>query len=143
MGWIDIETSADVQNLMQRVECFHDWYLAGLSYDPLARAESKNPACWITDSDSLIIRFRYDSTNKDGAWPEFCMEFNGVYTVTFANFKEPDPFDDCMLLKTNQGWLFTEGGLLNQDELSHPENIRANIVVFCEKVRWNPLDSGL
>lgn len=39
MEWIDIETKKDVDALLERVEQFHDWYVAGFSYDPLARAE--------------------------------------------------------------------------------------------------------
>lgn len=39
MEWIDIETKKDVDALLERVEQFHDWYVAGFTYDPLARAE--------------------------------------------------------------------------------------------------------
>lgn len=52
MEWINVETKKDIKNLMERVEEFHDWYVAGFSYDPLARAE---------DDDSNLARFEIDT----------------------------------------------------------------------------------
>lgn len=51
MEWISIETKKDIKNLMEQVE-FHDWYVAGFSYNPLAHAE---------DDDSNLARFKTDT----------------------------------------------------------------------------------
>ena len=39
MTWQTIRDGADVDELMRIASHFHDWYIAGFSYDPLARAE--------------------------------------------------------------------------------------------------------
>lgn len=35
MGWIKLTAEEDVELLMEHVDGFHDWYVAGFSYDPL------------------------------------------------------------------------------------------------------------
>lgn len=35
MGWIKLTAEEDVELLMEHVDRFHDWYVAGFSYDQL------------------------------------------------------------------------------------------------------------
>ena len=41
MDWFIVRNKEDVATLLDRVE-FHDWYVAGFSYDPLAQSEGDN-----------------------------------------------------------------------------------------------------
>lgn len=61
MEWMGIKTEKDAGALLERVEGFHDWYVAEFSYDPLARAEdgSLNLGRFKTDVDSLTVTFRW------------------------------------------------------------------------------------
>ena len=42
MNWIELRTEEDVENLMERVEQFHDWYVAAFSIPttPLHKART-------------------------------------------------------------------------------------------------------
>ena len=57
MKWRVLQSQADADELMRIADCFHDWYLAGFEYDPLARTdgEDKNLARFIDETDSLLL----------------------------------------------------------------------------------------
>lgn len=67
MGWNTIHTRENADYLMRIAEHFHDWYLAGFEYDPLARVDSdeKNLARFTSETDALTILFRYDSVDDN------------------------------------------------------------------------------
>ena len=56
MGWIKLTTEEDVELLMEHVDGFHDWYVAGFSYDPLAQSE---------DDDLNLAKARYEPRQSD------------------------------------------------------------------------------
>lgn len=62
MDWIDIKSEEDVKKLMDRVEGFHDWYVADFSYDPLALSEDDdlNLGSFKIDIDALTVTFRWE-----------------------------------------------------------------------------------
>lgn len=71
MGWQKVRAQDDADFLMQVVEQFHDWYLAAVEYDPLARAGdgSKSLARFKGDTNALAILLRYCVRDKRGEWP--------------------------------------------------------------------------
>lgn len=143
MEWIDIETKKDVDALLERVEQFHDWYVAGFSYDPLARAEGGdlNLGRFKIDVDSLTVTFRWDCKSRGGEWPEVQLEFNGLLVFRFANFKDPDPIWHGRIEVTNRGWAFfdDDGVPFTDEERAHPENVNSGFLVVCDRIRWRPL----
>lgn len=143
MDWIEIETSEDVEMLLSRVEGFHDWYVADFSYDPLARAadEDLNLGRFKIDVDALTITFRWDCRSKSGEWPEVQLEFSGLLAMRYTNFKDPDPIWHGRIEETERGWLFfdDDGIPFTDEERAHPEDIKAGVVVVCDRIRWRPL----
>lgn len=141
--WIDIKTDEDVDKMLERVEHFHDWYVSGFFYDPLARAEDKdlNLGRFKIDIDALTITFRWDCRSNSGEWPEVQLEFNGVLIMKFANFKDPDPIWHGRIEETASGWVFFDDDdvAFTDEERFHPENIKSSIMVVCDQIRWRPL----
>ena len=86
MGWIELTTDEDVEFLMEHVDGFHDWYVAGFSYDPLAQSEDDDLslARFKVDTDALTITFRWDTKTKRGTWPEVQVEFRCLHVFNFA-----------------------------------------------------------
>ena len=138
MDWRDIRNKADVDELMRNAESFHDWYLAGFEYDPLARVndQDKSLARFVGETDSLLLKLRYDSPDRSGAWPEIEIEFLGVDAMRYSSSLGPDPFSECALEETSRGWAFVEGGALSEEERLDPLNIKANLFVAAGQVRW-------
>lgn len=138
MGWHDIRDTPDVGELMEAVEHFHDWYLAGFKYDPLATAEdgSKSLARCTSETDALVLLMRYGSTDESGDWPEIEMEFTGIRAMHFSNYKEPDPFHECWLERVDHGWVFVPDCPLTDAERKSPADIRADLLVVSGCVRW-------
>lgn len=143
IAWITLKNSDDVSNLLERVEGFHDWYVAGFSYDPLALSgdEGLHLGRFKIDVDALTITFRWGCKSKGGEWPEVQLEFRNLLVFNFANFKDPDPIWSGIIEKTDRGWVFVDddGNALSEEEREHPENIRANLLVVCGEIRWRPL----
>lgn len=138
MEWNGIRTNADANQLMLAVEHFHDWYLAGVEYDPLARVgdEDKNLARFTSETDALTILLRYDSTDDRGDWPEIELQFLGVYRMGFGPLKEPDPFYECWLEETARGWAFIGEDPLTDEERRQPHSIRSMFYAIGSEVRW-------
>lgn len=42
MSWIDIRTENDAKRMLERVEHFHDWFVAGYSYDALGNCDDND-----------------------------------------------------------------------------------------------------
>ncbi len=143
MDWITIQGKEDVERLLARVEGFHDWYVAGFSYDPLAQSEDDdlNLGRFKIDVDTLTITFRWDCKSKSGEWPEVQVEFRNLLVFNFANFKDPDPIWKVVVEETSKGWVFLDEDnvILGEEERAHPERIRANLLVVCGEIRWRPL----
>lgn len=109
MGWIKLTTEEDVELLMEHVDGFHDWYVAGFSYDPLAQSEDDdlNLARFKVDTDALTITFRWDAKTKGGTWPEVQVEFRHLHVFNFSNYNDPDPLWSCVIEKTSGDcWVF-------------------------------------
>lgn len=143
MEWRKIQSRADADRLLGIAEHFHDWYLAGIMYDPLARAESggKNLARFTSETDSLTIRLRYDSVDENGEWPEIELQFLGVYSMGFGPLKEPDPFYECWIEETARGWAFVGEDPLTDEERKHPFRIKSTLYAIGGELRWR-LASG-
>ena len=141
MGWIKLTTEEDVELLMEHVDGFHDWYVAGFSYDPLAQSEDDdlNLARFKADTDALTITFRWDAKTKRGTWPEVQVEFRHLHVFNFSNYNDPDPLWGCVIEKTNGGcWVFADDNCdaLSEEERLHPERIVSNLLGTCEEIRW-------
>lgn len=106
MGWTTIKTEEDVEYLLTRFYGFHDWYIAGFSYDPIARSEnsSLNLGRFKLDVDSLSITLRSDHKGKNGRWPEVELQFDGVWSMAFSNMRDSDPFWDCTIAHMERNW---------------------------------------
>lgn len=143
MDWSKIQSRADADHLVRIAEHFHDWYLAGIGYEPLARAGSgeKNLARFTTETDSLTILLRYDSVDENGDWPEIELQFLGVYSMGFGTQKEPDPFFECWIEETAWGWAFIGEDPLTDEERKHPYRIKSTLYVVGGELRWR-LASG-
>lgn len=91
MGWIKLTTEEDVELLIEHVDGFHDWYVAGFSYDPLAQSEDDNLnlARFKADTDALTITFRWDAKTKRGTWQEVQVEFRHLHVFNFSNYNDP------------------------------------------------------
>ncbi len=140
MNWTNINSINDVDSLMKTVGHFHDWYLAGFTFDPLARAEDDdlNLARFVIDIDSLIVTLRYDSKDKMGRWPELEMKFDGIYVFRFFDANCCDPYYECNLVESDKGWVFCNDETLTQNELADPANIKARILVVSDAISWRP-----
>ena len=105
MDWIELITEEDVELLMEHVDGFHDWYVAGFSYDPLAQSEDDDLslARFKVDADALTITFRWDAKTKRGTWPEVQVEFRCLHVFNFSNYNDPDPLWGCVIEKTIGG----------------------------------------
>ncbi len=143
--WRMVHDSADVEELMRVTEHFHDCYMAGFKYDPLARAadNSKSLARFVSDTNSLVFCFRYDSTGSDGEWPEIELEFHGVHTMRFSNCGEPDPCYECFVEKTERGWVFSVDHQLTAEERNHPNETDAHSYVFADEICWRHVEGTL
>ncbi|MCI9262123.1 hypothetical protein [uncultured Adlercreutzia sp.] len=143
MDWNIVRNKEDVARLLARVEGFHDWYVAGFSYDPLAQSEDDdlNLGRFKVDVDALTITFRWDSKSKSGKWPEVQLEFRNLSEFHFGNFRDPDPIWNGVLEETRKGWVFVDddGETLSEEERAHPETIRSSLLVICGEIRWRPL----
>lgn len=141
--WIDIKTEEDVRQLMERVEGFHDWYVAGFTYDPLAHSDDGglDLGRFKIDVDALAVTFRWSSKSKSDEWPEVQVEFSNLLHMNFSNFKDPDPIWYGHVEKTDRYWVFCDddGIPFAEEERSHPENIKSSFLVVCEQMRWRPL----
>ena len=80
IDWTTIKSEEDAEYLLSKYYDFHDWYVAGFSYDPLARSEdlSLNLERFKTDIDTLTVILRDDCKNKNGRRPEVKLQFDGV-----------------------------------------------------------------
>lgn len=137
MEWNNVQSSEDISELMSEVERFHDWYLAGFSFNPLGRAsvDRLNLSRDTHETDLLTLTFRYDSADESGAWPELEMQFTGVVAMKF-NPADAAPFHACNLQKTARGWVFCNDGTLSAEEIANPTAIDANILVVSQSVKW-------
>lgn len=141
MDWIELITEEDVELLMEHVDGFHDWYVAGFSYDPLAQSEDDDLslARFKVDADALTITFRWDAKTKRGTWPEVQVEFRCLHVFNFSNYNDPDPLWGCVIEKTSGGcWVFADDNCdgLSEEERLHPERIVSNLLVTCDEIRW-------
>lgn len=140
MDWTTIKTEKDAEYFLTKYDDFHDWYIAGFSYDPLARSEdsSLNLGRFKLDVDSLSITLRSDHKSKNGHWPEVEMQFDGVWSMAFSNMRDSDPFWDCKITRMERNWAIVggKGSSTTEEELQHPDNIRDNIVVICDQIKW-------
>lgn len=136
--WNIIRSQADADRLLGIAEHFHDWYLAGIEYNPLERANdgSKNLARFTSETDALSILLRYDSADENGDWPEIELQFLGVYRMGFGPVKEPDPFYECWLEETARGWAFVGEDPLTDEERGRPHLIRSSLYAVGSTVRW-------
>lgn len=141
--WIDIKTGEDVKKLMERVEHFHDWYVAGYLYDALGECDDGDLSlCRLKEGlDALVITFRWDCKSKSGEWPEVQLEFRNLLVFHFGNFKDPDPIWNVTIEETDKGWVFVDedGVKLGEEERVNPEKIRANLLIVCGEIRWRSL----
>ena len=140
MDWTTIKSEEDAEYLLSKYYDFHDWYVAGFSYDPLVRSESSslNLGRFKTDIDTLTVILRDDCKNKNERWPEVELQFDGVWNMAFSGIRDPDPFWGCTIERTERSWIMTggEGSSLTEEEKQHPDRIRDNIVVVCDQIKW-------
>lgn len=141
MEWTAVLDQSDVDDLMRTAAHFHDWYLAGFRYDPLARTahDDKNLARFISETDALNVVFRDGSKDKAGNWPELEIEFHDIADMRYMNGTQPDPFFECVLEDTRRGWVFASGGPLTPEERDNPHIIDASFFVRAGTVRWRKL----
>lgn len=142
MDWMDIETDGDVEKLFERVEHFHDWYVAGYSYDPLGSCEDGDLGLSrLKDGlDALVVTFRWDCVHK-GRWPEVQMKFDEVraFNISLGWLQEGCPLYEAFLEKTDHGWVLAGDGPLNPEERERPTEVKANLLVVSNSVKWRPL----
>lgn len=138
MKWRAIRNQTDADELMRIADCFHDWYMAGFEYDPLARTggQDKNLARFVDETDSLLLKLRYDSRDKTGIWPEIEMEFSGVYMMRYMSQCGSDPFSECALEKLPRGWAFVQDGPLTEEERENLSDVKAGVLVVGGEARW-------
>lgn len=139
MEWKEIRSEADVAELMRVAEGFHDWYLAGFQYDPLARAEdgSGNLARFVSETDALSVNLRQDCMDPKGEWPEIELEFMGVETMSFSSYFEPNPFYGLRLVPARRGWLLVDDECaLTEEVLQSPWRADSSLAVHAAEVRW-------
>lgn len=105
MKWQEVRSQDDANYLMRAAEQFHDWYLAGFNYDPLASAadDSKSLSRFTSDINALTVLLRYCSKDKRGEWPEIELQLSSVYKMDFGKLRDPDPFWECWLERLDGG----------------------------------------
>lgn len=66
VSWIDIKTENDVKRMLERVEHFHDWFVAGYSHDALGNCDNNdlNLGRLKEGLNALITTFRWDCKCK-------------------------------------------------------------------------------
>lgn len=142
MEWIDIETKKDVDALLERVEEFHDWYVAGYSYDALGDCDDGDlNLCRLKEElDALIVTFRWDCMRK-GKWPEVQMKFGGVraFDISLSWLQEGCPLYEASLEETEHGWVLIGDEPLTPKEREHPAETNANLLVLSGNVKWRPV----
>ena len=142
MEWIGIDSQMAADAMMERLDGMHDWYVSGFSYDPLGRAGGTDLSLgrFKTETDSLVVDFRYDSESRDGVWPEFEMMFQEVYQLSFSSNRDPDPIYEATLRKSIQGvWIFADDSGLTDKEIDDERSCLGCFWVRCGAVFWRPL----
>lgn len=142
MEWIDIETKKDVDALLERVEDFHDWYIAGYSYDSLGDCDDSdlNPCRLKEGLDALIVTFRWDCVRK-GQWPEVQMKFGDVraFNISLGWLQEGCPLFEAFLEEMKHGWVLVGDDPLTPDEREDPAKTKANFFILSGSVKWRPV----
>lgn len=140
--WIDIKTEEDVRQLMERVEHFHDWSVAGYTYDAFGECDDSDlNLCRLKEGlDSLVVTFRWDCQRK-GQWPEIQLRFGDVrsFDIRLWWLQEGDPMYEAHLEHTVHGWVLLDDRPLTSEEREHPTSIKANLFVLSGNVKWRPL----
>lgn len=142
MDWIDIKTDDDVKKFFECVEHFHDWYVAGYSYDSLGSCEDGDfdLSRLKEDLDALVVTFRWDCMRK-GQWPEIQVKFDEVraFNINLAWLQEGCPLHEAFLEETDHGWVLVGDDPLTQEEQNHPAETKANLLIVSKSVKWRPL----
>lgn len=142
MEWINIETKKDAEAFLRRVEDFHDWYVAGYSYDSLGDCDDGglNLNRLKEGLDALTVTFRWDCMCK-GQWPEVQMKFGDVraFDISLGWLQEGCPLYEAFLEETDHGWVLVGDDPLTSEEWANPAETRANLLVVSGNVKWRPL----
>lgn len=138
MEWHVIQNEDDVELLMRKAEDFHDWYVAGFTYNSLARAEDDSLSLgrFIEDTDSLLLTLRYDSKDANGIYPEIEFEFFDVHDMTFGNWKSPDPLWECSMEKVGQFWVLVAENPLTDEERNDLYQVKSVLFVCAREIKW-------
>lgn len=146
MRWQEVRTQDDADFLMRVVEQFHDWHLAAVEYDPLARAGdgSKSLARFKGDTNALVILLRYCVKGKRGEWPEIELRFYGVSRMGFESLQDPESLWECWLGKTTWGgWVLTSGSPLTEEEQNDSRSIESDFFIVADEVCWRLANGSL
>lgn len=142
MSWIDIRTENDVKRMLERVEHFHDWFVASYSYDALGNCDDNdlNLGRLKEGLDASIITFRWDCKCK-GQWPEVQLRFGDVsaFDISLEWLQEGCPLYEANLEETAHGWVLINDCWLTPEEREHPLEIKANLFVLSGNVKWRPV----
>lgn len=137
MEWQVIQTQDDANDFLERMEMFHDWFVAEASMFV------DGGRCWKSaddrDRSAVTVKFTYDSPMPVIGFPSVEMKFEELSQFEIL----PEviaPLMEATLENTTHGWIFCNDGPLSDSELEHPEDIRASLFIYCGNVSWRGLE---
>lgn len=137
-AWREVHVADDVDELMRLVGSFHDCFISVIRYDPLARAADgdENMSRNLANTDSLVLRFRFDSVDSNGEWPEVELEFFGLGKLSFEPDCRVSPLYEAHLERVGDAWAFINESSLSEEEKEGIWSINSGLCVIAEEVRW-------
>ena len=134
MEWHEIRTQDDANDFLNRMEMFHDWFVAETSMFV------DGGRCWESADDGdrsvATIKFIYDSPMSMIGFPSIEMKFEELCKFEILPYVIA-PLVEATLQKTEFGWILCNDGPLSDLELEHLEDIRAGLFVHCGgNVSW-------
>lgn len=136
--WHEVSSNEDVSVLMNLVADFHDCYVSGFVYDPLARAAEgdENMSRDLSETDSLLIRFRFDSVGSNEEWPEVELEFFGLGKLSFDPDYYATPLHEAHLEQVGDAWVLINDSSLSEEEKERIWSISSGLCIIADEVRW-------
>ena len=137
-AWHEVHAVDDVDELVRLVGHFHDCFVSTIRYDPLARAAEgdENMSRDLSEADSLLIRFRFDSVDSNGDWPEVELEFFGIGKLSFEPDCRVSPLYEAHLEQVGDAWVFINDSSLSEEEKEGIWSINSGLCVIADEVRW-------
>ena len=137
-AWHEVRAADDVDRLMSLVEHFHDWFVSSISYDPLSRAAEGDESMSrdLSETDSLLIRFRFDSVDSRGEWPEVELEFFGLGKLAFDPDCRTEPLYEAHLEQVGCRWAFVSDEPLIEEEKERIWSASSGLCIVADEVRW-------